>query len=178
MYDNFVIFAYLLPALHNYRQARCGLYLTGSEKGVLAGSCKQRSRTIFRETKHDTKLMMTHFNLLTYFINPWSRVILEKLTVHKLVMKSPTFYGTRRFTPDFTTTCHLSLSWARSIQSKPPYRISYRSMLLSSHLHLAFLSDLFPTGLSIKILHVTLPPRFRHRPSHSYWRSHSNNINA
>jgi len=66
------------------------------------------------ETKYDTKLLMAQFNLLTYlliyFIIPWSRVILEKLTVHKLDMKFPTFYGTRRFNTEFAATCHLSLS--------------------------------------------------------------------
>jgi hypothetical protein len=48
--------------------------------------------------------------LLTYLLTPWSRVLLEKLTVLKLVKKFPTFYGTRRFTTAFTSTRHLSLS--------------------------------------------------------------------
>jgi len=32
--------------------------------------------------------------LLTYILTPWSRVILEKLTVSQLVKKFPPFYGT------------------------------------------------------------------------------------
>ena len=40
--------------------------------------------------------------LLTYLPSPWSRVLLEKLTVSQLVKKFPAFYGTRRF---ITATC-------------------------------------------------------------------------
>ena len=54
-----------------------------------------------------------------YLLSPWSRVLLQKLTVPQLVKKFPTFYGTRRFITAFTSTHHLSLSWARSIQSMP-----------------------------------------------------------
>jgi hypothetical protein len=43
-------------------------------------------------------------------INPWSRGLLEKLTVYQLVMKFPAFYGTRRFITAFTRARHLSLS--------------------------------------------------------------------
>ena len=57
--------------------------------------------------------------LLTYFFTPCSRVILEKLTGSQLVKKSPAFHGTRRFITAFTSARHLSLSWARSIQSIP-----------------------------------------------------------
>jgi hypothetical protein len=31
---------------------------------------------------------------LTYFLTPWSRVLLEKLTDSQLVKKFPAFYGT------------------------------------------------------------------------------------
>jgi hypothetical protein len=47
------------------------------------------------------------------------------------------FYGTRKFITAFTSVRHLSLSWARSIQSIPPNPTFWRSMLiLSSHLYL------------------------------------------
>jgi hypothetical protein len=49
-----------------------------------------------------------------------SRVLLEKLTGLQLVKKFTAFYGTRRFITAFTSACHLSLSWASSIQSIPP----------------------------------------------------------
>ena len=57
---------------------------------------------------------------VTYFLAPWSRDLLEKLTGLQLVKKFPAFYGTRRFITAFTRARHLSLSWARSIQYMPP----------------------------------------------------------
>ena len=54
-------------------------------------------------------------------------VLLEKQTGSQLVTRFPAFYGTRRFITSFTTPRHLSLSWARSIQSMPPYPTSWRS---------------------------------------------------
>ena len=58
--------------------------------------------------------LLTHS--LTYLLTPWSRVLLE-MTDSQLVKKFPTYYGTRRFITAFTSACHLSLFWARSIQS-------------------------------------------------------------
>jgi hypothetical protein len=43
-------------------------------------------------------------------LTPWSRGLLEKLTVSQLVKKFPAFYGTRRFITAFTRARHLSLS--------------------------------------------------------------------
>jgi hypothetical protein len=78
-----------------------------------------------------------HNYLLTYLLihslTPWSRV-LEKLTSLQPVKKFPEFYGTQRFITAFTSVCHLSLSWASSVQSIPPHPTSWRSILiLSSH---------------------------------------------
>ena len=54
--------------------------------------------------------------------------------------------------------CHLSLSWATSIRSMPPYPTSWRSILiLSSHLLLGLLSGLFPSRLLTKALYTPLP---------------------
>jgi hypothetical protein len=58
--------------------------------------------------------------LLTSLLTPWSRVFLKKLSGFQLVKEFPPFYGTRRFTTAFTRVCHLTLSWARSIQSISP----------------------------------------------------------
>jgi hypothetical protein len=44
----------------------------------------------------------------------------ETLIVPQLVKKFPAIYGTPRFITAFTSIRHLSLSWARSIQSMPP----------------------------------------------------------
>jgi hypothetical protein len=48
--------------------------------------------------------------LLNYFLTPWSRVSLEKLTGLQLVKKFPAFYGTRRFLTAITSSRHVSLS--------------------------------------------------------------------
>jgi hypothetical protein len=47
---------------------------------------------------------------VTYFLTPWSRVLLEKLTGLQPVKKFPVFYGTRRFITSFTSARHLSVS--------------------------------------------------------------------
>jgi hypothetical protein len=76
--------------------------------------------------------MINYFFYCVYLLNlftPWSRVLLEKLTSLQLVKKFPAFYGTRRFITTFTNACHLSLSWASSIQSIPPHRTSWTSIL-------------------------------------------------
>ena len=77
----------------------------------------------------------------------------KKLTGFQLVKKFPAFHGTRRFITAFASARHLSLSWARSIQSTPPqptYLIS--TLILSSHLH----RGLYPTGLPTKTLYALL----------------------
>jgi hypothetical protein len=84
--------------------------------------------------------------LLTYLLTPWSRVILEKLTVSQLVKKFPPRYRTQRFVAAFTSAHHLSISWARSIQSTPPHPTSWRSLfILSFHPFLDLPNGLFPS---------------------------------
>ena len=81
--------------------------------------------------------LLTYFltYLLTYLHTPWCRVLLEKLTGLQLVKKFPTFHGTRRFITALTSVRHLSLSWARPIQSTYPHPTSWGSiLLLSTHL--------------------------------------------
>ena len=93
--------------------------------------------------------------LLNYLITQWSRVNFEKLTGSLLVKKFPTLYGTRRFITTFTRVRHLSLSWARSIQSMPPHFTSWRSMLtLSSHQRLGLPSGIFSSGFPTKTLYA------------------------
>jgi hypothetical protein len=56
--------------------------------------------------------------LLTYLLSPWSRVLLEKLTVNFAASQEiPHLYGTRKFLTVHTSARHLSLSLANSIQS-------------------------------------------------------------
>jgi len=76
---------------------------------------KQVTNIIFNVAKHLTLLIYW----LTYLLTPWCRVFLEKLTGFLLVKNLPAFYGARRLISTFKTVRHLSISWARSIQSMP-----------------------------------------------------------
>jgi hypothetical protein len=71
--------------------------------------------------------LITWNRTLTYLLTPWSRVLLQKLTGSQIVKKYPIFYGRWRFITPFTSARHLSLSWARSIQSMSPHPTSQRS---------------------------------------------------
>ena len=57
--------------------------------------------------------------LFTDLLASRSRVLLEKLIDSQVVKKFPAFYGNLRFITAFTSARHLSLSWARLIQSMP-----------------------------------------------------------
>ena len=88
---------------------------------------------------------MSNSRINTYLLNPWCRVLLEKLTGLQRVKKFPAFHGTRRFITALTSVHHLSLSWASPIQSIYPHPTSWRSILiLSTHLRLALRSGLLP----------------------------------
>jgi len=88
-------------------------------------------------------------------LTPWSRVFSEKLTGPQLVKEVTTFYETRGSITAFTSARHVSLSWARKIQSLTPHPTSWRSILiLFSHLRLGLPSVLFPSVFPIKILYV------------------------
>ena len=79
-------------------------------------------------------------SLLTCLLKPRSRGILEKLTDSQPIKKFPAFYGTRRFITAFKSACHVSLSWASSIQSILPHSTCWGSILIiSSHLCLGLL---------------------------------------
>ena len=84
-----------------------------------------------------------------------------KLTGPQLVKKFPAFYGTRGFITLFRSACHLSLSWASSIQSITSHPASWRSILiLSSRLRLGLPSGLFLSDFPTKTLYTPLlsPP--------------------
>jgi len=69
----------------------------------------------------------------------------------------PCILWTWMFITAVTSVRHLSLFWANSIQSTPPYPTSWRPILiLSSHLSLGLPSGLFPSGFPIKTLYTPL----------------------
>ena len=97
---------------------------------------------------------------MTYLLTPRSRVLLEKLTGPQLVKKFPAFYGNRKFITAITSSRHLTVSWASSIQSIPPHPTSWRYILiLSSHLRPGLPSGLLMTAYPFKYLFTLHLPR-------------------
>jgi hypothetical protein len=93
-------------------------------------------------------------SLLTYLL--YGAVFYLRNSAH-LVNKFPAFYGTRRFITALTNAHHLSLSWARSIQSIPLHPTSWRSVLIPSyHLRLDLPSGVFPLSFPNKTLYAPL----------------------
>jgi hypothetical protein len=64
-------------------------------------------------------------SICTYLLTPWSRVLLQKLTCFAASLEIPRIYGTLKFITVLASARHLSLSWARSIQSPQPPPIVY-----------------------------------------------------
>ena len=116
---------------------------------------------------------------LTYLLTPWSRVLLEKLTGCAVSQEIPRIFGTRRLITVLTSTRHLSLSWANSIQSLQPPLTSWRSILiLSSHLRLGLPNGLFPSGFPTRTLCTPLPsPYAPHALPISFFSILNNNNN-
>ena len=104
----------------------------------------------------------------TYWLTPWSRVLLDKSTGSKLVKKFPAFYGTRRFISSFASARYLSQSRSNSIQTISPHSTSWRSIItLTSRLSLGLPIGLFPSGFSTKTLYtLLLPPIDATCPAH------------
>jgi len=87
-----------------------------------------------------------HYNQLT----PWSRVLLEKLTVTQLIKKFLAFYGTRMFITVFKRAGHFLLSCVIWIQSRISNPTCLRYIqILTSHLLLDLPRSLFRSGFAI-----------------------------
>jgi len=97
----------------------------------------------------------------TYLLTARCTVLLQKLTGLQLVKKFPAFHGTRRFITALTSLRHPYLSWASQIQSIYPHPTSWRSILISTHLHLGLPSGLFPPGFPTKTLYDPLSSPIR-----------------
>ena len=76
------------------------------------------------------KCIYVYMYIYSYLLNPCSTGVAGKLTGSQLVKKFLEFYETRKLITAFTSARHLSLSWARSIQS------TYSSYFLKIHLNI------------------------------------------
>jgi hypothetical protein len=133
------------------------------------------------QTGHTTRCLDTedhnkHFHSIKkiiYLLSPWSRIFLLKLTSLQLVKKFAAFYGTRSLITTFTSTRHLSLSWASSIESITPHPTSRTSILiLFSHLRLGLPGDPFSSDFPTNTLYT----RYMPYPSNSSRFYHAKNI--
>ena len=117
--------------------------------------------------------------LTTNQLTPFSTDLPENLTVSQLVKKFPAFYGTARFITAFTTTHHLSLYSARSIQSMPShpflkirFNIILPSIPWSCKWCLSLRSPHHNPIRTSPVSHTFHMPR----PSQCSWFDHPNNI--
>ena len=124
----------------------------------------------------DQNMYRAYAYLLTYSMehSPWEA---NRFSASQEI---PHIYVTRRLITAFTTACHVSLSWARSIQSMPPHPTSWRSFsILSSYLCLGPPCCLFPLVFPTKTLYTPLlSPHtcYMPHPSYSSHFDHPNNI--
>ena len=120
------------------------------------GNSKMRSQLYISDwisSNADRNLPLTATISIIYLLTPWSRVLLEKLTGYAASQEIPRIFGIRRFLTVSTSDCHLSLSWANSIQSPQLIPTSWRSILiLSSHLRLGLPNGLFPSGFPTRAI--------------------------
>ena len=137
----------------------------GSHGRLQYAHCSVSIPVLTVHKKVNCSLQTKYIHLLT----PYSRV-LEKLPCSQLVKKFSAFCGTWRFIAAYTSACHLSLSWARSIQYMP-HPTSWRSILiLSTHICMGLASGLIPTGFPTKTLYIPhLPPYMLHAPPISFF---------
>jgi hypothetical protein len=90
-------------------------------------------------------------------LTQWSWTLLERSLVVRPLDSFPAFHWTWRFFTTFTRAPHLSLSWARPIQSTSPQPISPRStLILFTELRLGRPSGLFPCRFPTNSLYAFL----------------------
>ena len=96
--------------------------------------------------------------LLTYFLTPWNRVLLEKLTgsaasqeIPHILWNPKVHYRTHKCPPPLPI-----LSQLRPVPTIPSNFLK-SILILSSHLRLVLPSDLFPSGFPTRNLYTSLP---------------------
>jgi hypothetical protein len=89
-----------------------GTLLTDENENIcLANTYTTCSKELLLDNLHTASRRIRYsMFLLTLLFTPWIRVLLEKLTVYKLVKKFPAFYGTRMLITASKSARHLSLS--------------------------------------------------------------------
>jgi hypothetical protein len=108
------------------------------------------------QSKHFYVTKMLTWDRLLYLPNyliPWSRVLLEKLTVAQLLKRFSPFYWTQKFFNVFKRSRYGPLPWYRRIQptSAQSVRLSY-ILILSFHLRMGLPSSVFPSDFLTKML--------------------------
>jgi len=122
---------------------------------------------------------LTLTDWLTNQLTPCSRITSEKLSGLQLFKKFPPLYWKRNYNIAFKFAHHLSLSWARAIQSTPHPNSCRTFLILFSHLRLGLRSVIFPSGLSHqKPVYTCTVSHTCHMPRQSHFSGfyHSNNI--
>jgi hypothetical protein len=96
-----------------------------------------------------------------------SRAFLEKLAGSQLVKKFPTVYWIRKYFTAFTIARHLSLFWARSIQSMSPIPLLEETFWYYPPINAwVFKVDSFPQVSPPKTcIYVSSPPYVLHGPT-------------
>ena len=101
----------------------------------------------------------------------WTLLVMKYLlthsTDHSLSWENNRFSSSQviprnLWNPNVTNTCHLFVSWARSIQSMHPHYTTWRSILFSlSHLRLFLPRGLFVSGFTTKSPYAYIIPHIR-----------------
>jgi hypothetical protein len=105
-----------------------------------------------------TRPNTTTFHHLTDLPTPRGGGLLQKLTVSYLLKKLPAYYGTQMFITVLRRVNHLSLSWARWIQSHTLISIS----ILFSYVCLGPPNGIFHSGFPHKTSHAFLSFHMRY----------------
>jgi hypothetical protein len=93
--------------------------------------------------------------LVLMILTQWNSALLERSLIFRTLDSFPAFYGTCRFNAELTRALHLSLSWARPIQSTSPHPTSTRSILiLYTHIRLGLSSGHFTSGFPTNNLYT------------------------